>query len=116
MADDVKGGNDKKRVIEQAGGALLVALALETLLKTNCGNQEQGSGKQIPWAGKQVRRMCNGRGGGGKKSGARQIGSPSNRQQHGGGFLAWVACNREITTHGDRGEQKDGEQRAAHQP
>src|SRR5258708_17158352 len=96
MADDVKGGNDKKRVIEQAGGALLVALALETLLKTNCGNQEQGSGKQIPWAGKQVRRMCNGRGGRGKKSGARQISSQSNRQQHGGGVLSWLAGHRHI--------------------
>src|SRR5260370_29425949 len=103
MVDDVKGGNDKKRVIEQAGGALLVALALETLLKTNCGNQEQGSGKQIPWAGKQVRRMCNGRGGRGKKSGARQKGSQSNPPQRRGGFLAGVPGNRHKNLDGGGG-------------
>src|SRR6266850_1115477 len=88
MADNIERGHDKERLIEEAGGALLVFVVLEPLAKTDRGDQEQRCGKQIPGTREQVRSMRDGRGGCGQKCGARHIGSQGNDQQPCGSFLA----------------------------
>src|SRR5690242_13630779 len=103
-------------MIEESSRAFLPHIVLQALTKTNGSDQKQHSGKQIPGTRQKVCSMRNGSGRGGKKRGARSVGSEGHNQQRRSRFLAGLPSRRHIALHSNGGEQKDSEQRAAYHP